>query len=65
MCAAYGASDSGANDNEDEDDDRRDPPSRAVPRHLRRLATTILQLPFLAGEGHGPGTVAFRRPMLF
>jgi hypothetical protein len=65
MCAAYCASNGGADDNDDGDDDRRDPPSCAIPRHLRDdvPTTTILQLLFL-GEGHGPGAVAFRRSML-
>jgi hypothetical protein len=66
MCAAYCASNGGANDNDDSDNDRRDPPSRAVPRHLRDdvLPTTILRLPFLASEGHSLGAVAIRSSML-
>jgi hypothetical protein len=60
VCAAYCTSNDDANDKDDDDDDRLDPPSRAVPWHLRDKvpATTILRLLFLAGEGHGLGAVA-------
>jgi hypothetical protein len=64
MRAAYCASNCAADDKEDGNDDRRDPPSRAIPRHLREiLAITILQLPFLS-EGYGAGAVSLRSSML-
>jgi hypothetical protein len=60
MCAAYYAANNATNDKDDDDDDRCNPPSRAIPRPLRDGVPggTILQLSFLAGEGHGTGAVA-------
>jgi hypothetical protein len=57
MCAAYYAANNATNDKDDDDDDRCHPPSRAVPRPFRGPGT-ILQLPFLVGEGSGAGAVA-------
>jgi hypothetical protein len=57
MCAAYYAANNATNDKDDDDDDRCHPPSRAVPRPFRGPGT-ILQLPFLVGEGSGAGGVA-------
>jgi hypothetical protein len=63
MCAAYCASNGGANDNDNGDDDHRDTPSRAIPRHLHDdiLPISILQLPFLASD---LGAVAIRSSVL-
>ena len=65
MCAAYYAANNCTNDKDDDDDDRCNPPSRAIPPPFRAGGLgTILQLPFLAGEGHGAGAVASRKWLL-
>ena len=54
MRSAYCAANDAANDKDDGDHDRHNPPSRAIPRPLRGGGlVTILQLPFLMGAGHG------------
>jgi hypothetical protein len=62
MCAAYYAANNATNDKDDDDDDHCNPPSRAIPRHLRD--GTIFQLPFLVGEGHGAWAVAICKWLL-
>ena len=65
MCAAYYASNDGTNDKDDDDDDRRNSPSRAIPRPFRAgMPGTILQIPFLLGEGHGTRAVALCKRLL-
>ena len=59
MCAAYYAANNAANDKDDGDDDRCNPPSRAIPRPFRDVMLgTILQLPFLVDKGRSARAVA-------
>ena len=58
--AAYCASDHAADDKDDDDSNRGDPTSRAVPRGLLRDATTVLRQPFFAREGNGSRAVVIR-----
>ena len=59
MCAAYCAANTTTNDDDDDDDDRCNPPSLAIPRHLRKGGLgKILRLTFLVGEGYGAGAVS-------
>jgi hypothetical protein len=65
MCAAYYAANNAANDKNDGDDDRCHTPSRAIPPPFRDAGPgTILQLPFLVGEGNGAGAVALCKWLL-
>jgi len=63
MCAAHNAAHNAANDKDDDDCDRNNPPSRAIPHHLRGRST-ILKLPVFAHEGNGAGTVALSKWLL-
>ena len=57
--AAYRATDDGADEDHDGDDDRRDAPARAVPRRLcRLLLVAFLELPLLFARGDGARAVA-------
>ena len=57
---AYCSSDDSANNKGDDDENRGDAPSRAVPRGLLCNVTTVLHQPFLAREGNGSRAVAIR-----
>ena len=65
MCAAYYAANNGTNEKDDDDDDRCNPPSPAIPLPFRAGGLrTIVQLPFLVGEGHGDWAVAICKWLL-
>ena len=54
MCAAYSATNNDTDDKDDGDDDRYNPPSRAIPRHFRDGGLGgFLQLPSFGSESHG------------